>query len=177
MVDETEITEESEAKEEDDQGEAERGLLPDPEEVEERSFRKLVRQLDAEDVREEYEGKEEAVKDAEDHLVEQFRSTFRFYVLKRIIPIMVGAVALGVLVNRFVQPVPLQAYGIVANVVASTILALNTFQGRYMIARASLPQENQTTLRKAYARQTAVTTSGLAAFGVGFGIQLIGVLW
>ena len=180
MTDETEITKEPASEQEEGNKsdvETERRLIPDPEEAEDRWFRELVQRLDDEDAKEEFQGDEGIVEDTEDRLVEQFASTFRYYIYRRIIPIMLVTIILGVLIDRFIQPVPIQAYGLVANLVGTTILALNTTRGRYMIANLSLPQEEQTTaLRESYARQTAITTAGLGAFLLGFGIQLVGVL-
>jgi hypothetical protein len=158
-------------------GDSDRGLVPDSEEAQARWFRGLVKRLDDEHTKAEYDGEEEVVKDAENRLVKHFQSTFRFYIYWRIGPIMAGSVAIGLLTNWFVQPVPIEAYGLVANLVGTVILTVTTTRGRFMIANSSLPeQERAEVLRESYARQTAVTTAGLGAFLLGFGIQLVGVL-
>lgn len=167
MTDKTEFTEDPASELEErkrsnrEMEDSKRRLISDPEEAEDRWFRGLVRRLDDEDAEAEYEGDKEVVKDAEDRLVEQFQSTFRFYIYRRIGPTMAVAAVLGLLVDRFVQPVPIEAYGLVANLVGTIILAVNTTRGRYMIARISLPQQDQTVLRESYARQTAATIAGL----------------
>ena len=163
MTNKTEVAEDSASepaeseRSDGETGDSSRGLVPDPEEAEDRWFQELPRQLDDEDVEAEYEGDEEVVEDAETRLVEQLESTFRFYVYRRIDPRIVVAVGLWPLLNRFIQPAPIKAYGLVANLVGTIILGVNTTQERYVIEQLSLPEQDQTVLRESYARQTAAT--------------------
>jgi hypothetical protein len=152
-------------------------VLPDPAEFEENALRRLFRRYDYQPVKEEYSGPEQAVYDAEKKLIDQFRSRFRKHVYQAV-KILIASLIVGTLIDYSIMPVPVQVHGLVLNITGATIIALNTVQGRYLIAYQTTDQENRKEIqREMLARQGAITAGGMFAFFSGFLIQLIGVLF
>lgn len=152
-------------------------MIPNPEKVEEEAFTGLIRWFDYPPAKQAYNGSEAGVNDAEEKLTQHLSQTFRKHVHQGVI-ILVASLLIGTLFNRWVMPVPAQVHGLVLNLFGSTILALNTVQGRYLIANQTVDQENQGEIRRdALARQAATTAAGMFAFITGFLIQLLAVLF
>jgi hypothetical protein len=78
----------------------------------EETARLLVRSMDYNEVKKNYEGEGCAVEKAEDRLISHFWTTFREYVIGRILRTLVIALVIGTVIHWYIQPVPLQTYGI-----------------------------------------------------------------
>lgn len=146
-------------------------VLPAKEEFEEWAFRKIVSALDTRGVRKSYEGDFEQVQKAENRLVDNFRTSFREYLLDIYLPIMTSAMVVAVLFNEFIQPISYQAVGVISVLIGAFTMGANTAKGPVMIA---VQGEGRGELHlETLANQTARTTAGLVAFLTGFGIQLL----
>lgn len=159
----------------DDSNESGNGLLPDQDEIEESVFRSIIQAFDYGAARGAYEGDRETIQDAESRLIKHFSTTFRIYLWSVYLPVMLAALVIGAGVDWYIQPVPLESYGIVSVLIGVFTLAGNTSNGRYLIAIQTTSDGPKH--RELLARRTARTIAGGTAFLFGFAIQLFATAW